>query len=90
MDVLLDQCQAQIKKAYAQARVQGISVTLSMQLIRLEQSINRMRRLLQLLGALPTDDRVGTCVQFFCTLTREENRKHSIGDLWRGLTDKLA
>ncbi|MEK9815538.1 MAG: hypothetical protein VW447_00255 [Limnobacter sp.] len=90
LDVLLDQCQGQIKKAYAQARVQGISVTLSMQLIRLEQSINRMRRLLQLLGALPTDNRVGTCVQFFCTLTKEENRKHSITDLWRGLTDKLA
>jgi len=90
LDVLLDQCQSQIKKAYAQARVQGISVTLSMQLIRLEQSINRMRRLLQLLGALPTDNRVGTCVQFFCTLTKEENRKHSITDLWRGLTDKLA
>lgn len=90
LDVLLDQCQGQIKKAYAQARAQGISVTLSMQLIRLEQSINRMRRLLQLLGALPTEDRVGTCVQFFCTLTKEENRKHSITDLWRGLTDKLA
>ena len=90
LDVLLDQCQMQIKKAYAQARAQGISVTLSMQLIRLEQSINRMRRLLQLLGALPTEDRVATCVQFFCTLTREENRKHSISDLWRGLTDKLA
>ncbi|WP_369812151.1 hypothetical protein [Mycobacterium tuberculosis] len=49
-----------------------------------------MRRLLQLLDALPTDNRVGTCVQFFCTLTKEENRKHSITDLWRGLTDKLA
>lgn len=90
LDVLLDQCQLQIKKAYAQARAQGISVTLSMQLIRLEQSINRMRRLLQLLGALPTENRVGSCVQFFCTLTKEENRKHSITDLWRGLTDKLA
>lgn len=90
LDVLLDQCQVQIKKAYAQARVQGVSVTLSMQLIRLEQSINRMRRLLQLLGALPTENRVASCVQFFCTLTKEENRKHSISDLWRGLTDKLA
>lgn len=90
LDVLLDQCRQQIKKAYAQARVQGISVTLSMQLIRLEQSIHRMTQLLQILGALPTENRVAACVQFFCTLTKEENRKHSIVDLWRGLTDKLA
>lgn len=90
LDVLLDQCREQIKKAYAHARVQGISVTLSMQLIRLEQSIYRMRQLLQLLGALPNRNRVETCVQFFCKLVREENRKHSITDLWRGLTDKLA
>lgn len=90
LDVLLDQCTKQIKKAYAQARVQGISVTLSMQLIRLEQSIARMRRLLQLIGALPSESRVASCVQFLCLLTREENRKHSIGDLWTSMTDKLA
>ncbi|HEX4918458.1 MAG TPA: hypothetical protein VFV43_11215, partial [Limnobacter sp.] len=90
LDVLLDQCTGQIKKAYAQARLQGVSVTLSMQLIRLEQSIARMRTLLQLLGALPTADRTASCVRFFCVLTREENRKHSIGDLWTSMTDKLA
>lgn len=90
LDVLLDQCRDQIKRAYAQAKVQGISVTLSMQLIRLEQSIERMRALLQMLGALPVQSRSAACVQFFCNLTREENRKHSISDLWRGLTDKLA
>ncbi|HEX4878823.1 MAG TPA: recombinase [Limnobacter sp.] len=90
LDVLLDQCTAQIKKAYAQARLQGISVTLSMQLIRLEQSIARMQTLLQLLGALPAEDRAAGCVRFFCLLTREENRKHSIGDLWTSMTDKLA
>ncbi|WP_341237653.1 hypothetical protein [uncultured Limnobacter sp.] len=90
LDVLLDQCTDQIKRAYAQAKVLGISVTLSMHLIRLEQSIARMRKLLQLTGALPTENRVQSCVGFFCTLTREENRKHSIADLWEGLTDKLA
>lgn len=90
LDVLLDQCADQIRRAYAQARALGISVTLSMHLTRLEQSIARMRRLLQLIGALPTNDRVESCVQFLCTLTREENRKHSILDLWRGLTNKLA
>ncbi len=90
LDVLLDQCTDQIKRAYAQAKVLGISVTLSMHLIRLEQSIARMRKLLQLIGALPTESRVNTSVQFLYTLTREENRKHSIADLWRGLTDKLA
>jgi site-specific recombinase len=90
LDVLLDQCRMQIKRAHAQARVQGISVTLSMQLIRLEQSVNRMRLLLQLLGALPTENLLAVCVRFLCVLVREENRKHSIGDLWRGLTDKLA
>jgi site-specific recombinase len=90
LDVLLDQCTDQIKRAYAQARVLGISVTLSMHLTRLEQSIVRMRKLLQLTGALPTEDRVASCVDFFRVLTREENRKHSIVDLWQGLTDKLA
>lgn len=90
LDVLLDQCTAQIKRAHAQAKVQGISMALSVQLIRLEQSINRMRTLLQLLGALPVDNRAIACIDFLRALVREENRKHSIADLWRGMTEKLA
>ncbi|MDX1668687.1 MAG: recombinase, partial [Limnobacter sp.] len=90
LDVLLDQCTAQIKRAHAQAKVQGISMALSVQLIRLEQSINRMRTLLQLMGALPVQDRSVAVVNFFRALVREENRKHSIADLWRGMTEKLA
>lgn len=90
LDVLLDQCNAQIKRAHAQAKVQGISMALSVQLIRLEQSINRMRTLLQLLGALPVENRSVATIDFMRTLVREENRKHSIADLWRGMTEKLA
>lgn len=90
LDVLLDQCSVQIRKAYAQARVQGISVTLSMQLTRLEQSIARMRLLLMVIGALPCEHRVAATVDLFCTMVREENRKNSIVDLWSGLTDKMA
>lgn len=90
LDVLLDQCTAQIKRAHAQAKISGISMQLSLQLIRLEQSILRLRSLLQLMGALPVESHHGKVVSFLNALVREENRKHSISDLWRGLTDKLA
>lgn len=90
LDVLLDQCTDQIRKAHAQARLQGLSMALSLQLIRLEQSITRMRILLQLLGALPVESRAEASVSFFRTLVREENRKHSISDLWRSYTEKMA
>lgn len=90
LDVLFDQCIQQIKKVHAQAKVLGISVSLSLTLIRIEQSIGRMRLMLQLMGALPTPSRVESCVRFFQTLVREENRKHSLADLWSGLTEKMA
>lgn len=90
LDVLLDQCKQQIKRAYSQARSQGISVGLSLRLIRLEQSIKRLHVLMMLTGLLPVDNRTELAVDFFCTLTREENRKHSIADLWRSTTGKVA
>ncbi|MCQ8895118.1 site-specific recombinase [Limnobacter humi] len=90
LDVLLDQCMDYIRKAHGQARVQGTSVTLSLILIRLEQSISRMRQLLKLTGLLPCDSRLALSVEFFGALVREENRKHSLSDLWTSLTDKLA
>lgn len=90
LDVLLDQCKQQIKRAYSQARNLGISVGLSLRLMRLEQSINRLRDLMLLSGLISIGDRVELAVDFFCTLTREENRKHSITDLWRSTTGKVA
>lgn len=90
LDVLLDQCSQQIRKAHASARVQGVSVDLSMFLIRLEQSIERMKVLLQVLDALPSNSRILVAIQLLNSLIREENRKHSLRDLWSGLTDKLA
>lgn len=90
LDVLLDQCSQQIRKAHASARVQGVSVDLSMYLIRLEQSIDRMRTLLQVIDALPSDNSVQVVIRLLNSLIKEENRKHSLRDLWSGLTDKLA
>lgn len=90
LDVLLDQCKQHIKRAYSQARNQGISVGLSLRLIRLEQSIKRLHILMQLVGLLPVDNRSELAVEFFYTLTREENRKHSLTDLWRSTTGKVA
>ena len=90
LEVLLSQCAQMLKKARAQAALQGTSVKLSGILIRLAQSLARMQTLLQLLGAFKLDDRPAQLVHFLAELVRHERHKHSIADVWAQWTDAIA
>src|SRR3546814_15076804 len=75
--MLLDQCKTIIDKVRKQAAQTGASVSLTELLVRIEQTISRLRVLLRLLEARPTPARNCARVQVLKTLMRATNRRHS-------------
>ncbi len=80
IEVLLEQCVEIIGKIRKQAAKTGASVSLTYQLVRLEQSIARFRQLMRLLEAPPAE-RNALAVTLFLELVVAENRRYSISDL---------
>ena len=89
IDVLLEQCTEIISKIRRQARKTGASVSLTYQLVRLEQSIDRFRQLMRLLEAPPAE-RNPLAVALFFELVIAENRRYSLGDLFSQNIELLA
>lgn len=89
IDVLLEQCTEIIGKIRKQARRTGASVSLTYQLVRLEQSIARFSQLMKLLEAPPAE-RNALSVSLFFELVIAENRRYSIGDLFSQNIELLA
>ena len=90
LDILLTQCEEIVGKIRRASAVQGISVSLTRLLLRLTQSIGRLRTLLALLDARQADDVVPVAVGLFKELVTADNRKHSLSDLVKTNTELLA
>ncbi|MCM2310618.1 MAG: site-specific recombinase [Steroidobacteraceae bacterium] len=96
LEVLLGQCEDYVDRIRRRSREAGVSVDLVFLLARIEQAITRLRQLRDL--ALPAAEGapspVGTArgrvIDFFLTLVRQENRRNSVRDLFRGTTELLA
>lgn len=90
IDVLLGQCEDIIGRARRTASVQGVSVSLTRLLLRLTQSINRLRAVLQLIEAPDMDAALPGAIELLRQLVEADNRKWSLTDLFRTNTELLA
>jgi len=90
LDVLLAQCEEIIGRARKAASVQGVSVSLTRLLLRLTQSIDRLRILLDLLEAPSLQEALPTALGLFRQLVEADNRKLSLTDLFQTNTELLA
>jgi len=96
LEVLLAQCEDYVATIRRRSREAGVSVELVFLLARIEQIIARLRQLRDLVtpidAAVPDAPVVSRAraIDFFLRLVRQENRRNSVRDLFRGTTELLA
>jgi site-specific recombinase len=88
--VLLDQCTQIVAKIRRQAEKTGASISLTTLLLRLDQSLLRMRTLLTLIEDRPAHELNTVRVQMFKRLVRGVNRRNSLAELWSQYMGLLA
>lgn len=88
--VLLDQCEATLERIRRLSRQTGASVSLTYQLLRGNQLIERLRTVLTLANPAESLQHRTAALALFRELVREDNRKYSLRDVWRRATDLLA
>jgi len=81
--VLLDQCSEQIASLRRRAVTRGSSISLTHLLERLDQTLARIRRLLNVLDPADPDAQRRTSVELFRELVTANARRHSIRSLWQ-------
>ncbi|WP_373974396.1 site-specific recombinase [Chitinibacter sp. SCUT-21] len=86
--VLLEQCETIMGRVWKYASKNGASVSLTYHLLRLKQHIDRMKLLFELID--PTVTQGDALVRLFLVLVKAENRKNSVGDVFRENTELLA
>jgi site-specific recombinase len=92
-EVLIGQCEDYLDAVRRRSRDAGVSVGLVYLLARIEQVIGRLRRLVALLlldARRSADDGFHRALDFFLLLVRQQNRRNSVRDLFRGTTQLLA
>lgn len=92
LEVLLAQCEEYVDAIRRRSREAGVDVALVFLLARIGLAIRRLRLIRDFLGgALPAGSagrqRV---IEVFVELVRQENRRHSLRDLFRGKMELLA
>ncbi len=90
IDILLTQCEAIAAKISRNAALQGISISLTRLLLRLTQSITRLRIILELIEAADQQQVLITALKLFKELVYFDNRKYSIGQLINNSTSLLT
>ena len=90
IEVLLDQCEGIIERIHRQSAHNGVSISLTRLLLRLQQSIFRLRTLLSLIEPTSIRKAQEIGIAFFKTLVKADNAKHSIGDVFQTNTELLA
>lgn len=90
VEVLLTQCEAIIVKIRRSAATQGVSVSLTRLLLRLTQSIQRLRMLLELLDSKSSEAALLISVRCLKELVVADNRKRSLSDLVSTNTELLS
>jgi site-specific recombinase len=86
--VLLEQCEVIMGKVWKYASKNGASVSLTYHLLRLKQHIDRMKLLFELVD--PSAPQGEALIRLFLSLVKAENRKNSVGDVFRENTELLA
>ena len=93
LEVLLDQCTGYVDTIRRRSREAGVGVNLVFLLARIEQIVDRLRLLRTLIIPDPVEDapaRRERVIDFFLRLVQQENRRHSLRDLFAGTTQLLA
>jgi site-specific recombinase len=91
IEVLFDQCDEVVGKIRRQAAQSGVSISLTRLLLRLTQSIERLRILLALLDPnVSMTDARKSGVALFKILVQADNVKWSLSDTFRTNTELLA
>ncbi|MFZ6675358.1 site-specific recombinase [Undibacterium sp. Xuan67W] len=90
IEVLLTQCEEVVQKIRKVAALQGVSVSLTRLLLRLTQSIRRLRTILSLLDSRSTNDANKIGVGLLKELVLADNKSSSIRDLMQTNTELLS
>ena len=90
IDVLLTQCEEVVVKIRRHAAQLGVSISLTRLLLRVTQSIARLRITLQLIEAPNKNDALLTTLRLFKELVRADNGKYSIAELIKSNTNLLT
>jgi site-specific recombinase len=95
LEVLLTQCDEYVERVRRRSHEAGVGVNLVFLLARIEQIIARLRLLHGLAApdgnaASAAETRRTRLLDFFLRLVRQENRRNSLRDLFRGTTELLA
>jgi site-specific recombinase len=96
LEVLLQQCDDYVDRIRRRSREAGVSVDHVYLLARIEQTTARLRQLRELVapgdsgGADPAAAGRARALDFFLQLVRQENRRNSVRDLFRGTIELLA
>jgi site-specific recombinase len=93
LEVLLDQCSSYVDTIRRRSREAGVGVNLVFLLARIEQIVERLRLLRTLIIPDPAEEapaRRERVIDFFLRLVQQENRRHSLRDLFAGTTQLLA
>ena len=90
IEVLLIQCEDVVMKIRRTAAVQGVSISLTRLLLRLTQSIDRLRYLLSLLDARKDGEAAQIGVRLLKELVLADNKSHSLRQLIRSNTELLS
>lgn len=96
LEVLLAQCEDYVDAVRRRSREAGVSVDLVFLLARIEQTVGRLRQLRDLVAPVPAGgadaaaNGRGRTIDFILKLVRQENRRNSVRDLFRGTTELLA
>lgn len=89
MLVLIEQCEQILRKARRQASINGISVSLTYLLVRLEQSLRRMETMIGFL-TVPEAELPEAIARFLKLMATAEQEDHSIRALFSRNTELLA
>ena len=88
--ILLTQCDEIVQRIRKTAAQNGVSVSLTRLLLRLTQSMQRLRTLLALLDSRELRDTITLAVPLFKELVRADNRQHSVRELVQSNTELLS
>jgi site-specific recombinase len=88
--VMLDQCEETLERIRRLSHQTGASISLTYQLLRGNQMIERLRTVLTLANPAETLQHRTAALALFRELVREDNRRYSLRDVWRRATDLLA
>ncbi|MBC3936682.1 site-specific recombinase [Undibacterium sp. CY7W] len=90
IEVLLTQCVDIVLRIRKTAAVTGVSISLTRLLLRLTQSMDRLRTLLAILDSQDTTQTIDISIPLFKELVCADNKQHSLRELMQSNTELLS